>query len=350
MKSIKDIFVENITYVEYARSGVVYYTINIEEVKELLKSGWSFNKYSKGFRVIPPEESIVDITDYKKVTQYENVIFNLAYYDFLTELIENNLLNGFINCIIESKKFFYKNFEYLVSYGPILHTEIRIAGSDNRIKRLKMDMAESFIKSKEYSTYYSKVKEEMGVPKELKTYNKSFEELSQAEKDFYNEIEENISIFKNIKPFNPMIYKYYNINIIEKLDADIILFIPFGCFKYMSSFVNKENFSKVMLWEVHAEESKESTFKMFNKNMDGKKVLIIDSMYSGKTLKFLKNKVLERGGTPILLSMGPKNKNNILNSDYTLILNTIFKTDKLKIEETNFFRNKYLSILGGNKK
>lgn len=163
MTSLKsyNVFEKNVTYVNYARSGVEYYTNNLSEVYEFCKEGWKFNSYYDGFRLIPPEECIVDITDYQKASQYTNLEFNLIYYDFLNDLLSKNKLSYFINNILHEKNIFYKNFKYLVSYGPILETEIRISGSDNRIKKLKMDMVDKFLNSKDYDKYSNKVQNEI---------------------------------------------------------------------------------------------------------------------------------------------------------------------------------------------
>lgn len=349
MNEIKSIFKENITYVEYARSGVVFFTEDLEKARILKEKGWKYSKCCKGIRIIPPEETIVDITDYKKVLQYQNLVFNLAYYDYIKNLIENNMLKGYINSILERNKFLYKDFEYLISYGPILDTEVRISGSDNRVKQLKMDMVENFIKSDEYKMYESNAKKVLGNPKNIKTHTKKFNEISDIQKQFYKEIKDNINIIKEVEPYNQVIFEYTNLELLDEINADILLFVPFGCFKYMSSFIDESNFNKVMFWEIHAENSKESTFKLFSKEIYGKKVLIIDNMYSGKTMKILKNKIIEMGGNPILLGLSPRNKNNILNADYISIINTIYKTSDINIDEEDFFRNKYIEICKGGK-
>lgn len=339
---MNNVFSKNITYVEYARSGVEFYTENIEEVKQLIDAGWKCNQYTDGFRVIPPEECIVDITNYQKAMQYGNPIFNLAYYDFLIDLIENNTINYFINRIIEGDIIYYRNFDFLVSYGPILDTEIRISGSDSRIKKLKIDMAQEFINSKNYKAYIKNASMLIKSPRELCTYKQKLCEKDEREQKFYKEIEENIKIIKNIKVYNPNIFKIYNLDKIQ--DIDVILFIPFGCFKYLSSFTNSKNLGKIMFWEFHIEETKPSTFKLFEKNLKNKKILIIDNMYSGKTMNLAKEKVKEQGGVPIILGINPKNKNNILNSDYSMILNTIFKNNELDVKDKDFFRNIYIEI------
>ena len=76
-----------------------------------------------------------------------------------------------------------------------------------------------------------------------------------------------------------------------------------------------------------------------------KKILIIDNIYSGKTLEKLKTKIRIKGGIPYVLGLNPKNKNNILTSDYIMILNHIYKRNDLNIEKKDFFENMYKKIL-----
>ena len=348
MKKINDIFRENITYVEYARSGIVYITESLEELNELVKLGWKYNANNEGFRIIPPEETIVDITDYRKAMQYGSPVFNLAYYDFIKSKIENNLLENFINSIIQANAFAYRGFDYLISSGPILDTEVRIAGSDYRIKNLKMDMVESFLKLPEYIWYMSSAEKEMPNIKSFKIHNKNFYNLGDKEKSFYNEIKEKIAILKDISPFNQKIYEIDDLEkIVNNPDIDIMLFLPFGCFKYLSSFTNEQNINKVMFWEFHSDNSKNSTFKLCSKDIRDKNVLIIDNIYSGKTLKKVKFQIEKEGGNPIILGMNPKNKNNILMTDYAIILNKLYKSSDINITEVDLFRKKYLEIMGG---
>ena len=344
---MENIFSRNITYVEYARSGVEFYTEDVEKVNLLKEKGWKYNQYTSGFRVVPPEECIVDITNYRKAMQYNNSIINLAYFDFLTNLIENNSIKSFINRIIENDNIYYKNFDFLISYGPILDTEIRISGSDERIKKLKIDMLEEFLNNKNGKFYIDNIKRIIKKTRRLETYRKNLKEQSDVLQNFYKRLNENIHLIKNINCYNQNIEKIYNMEkIIENID--VYLFIPFGCFKYLSSFTNDDNINKIMFWEIHAEKSKEKTFKLFEKKLSGKNVLIIDNMYSGKTMTLAKSKVNELGGNPIVLGINPKNKNNIIESDYIMILNNIFSKNELNINDKDLFRNLYIKIFSEN--
>lgn len=347
--NICKIFDSNITYVEYARSGVEYYTESLEETRTLVGYGWKYHKTSKGFRVVPPEVSIVDLTDYNRAMQYQNLYFNYIYYLFLKKLLKNNKLNNYINEILEKNKLKYKNFKFLVSIGPVLDSEIRIVGSDKRIEILKMDMLEKFINSTYYEKIIEQCYEEMEKYNELESYKIFLEERSSLEQSFYKDLSNQIGFLSNKKVYNENIFKIYNIEKLKKEYVDVIVFLPFGCFKYLSSFVTKDNVKKIMFWEIHADCNKESTFKLYNKNLKGKKVLVVDNMYSGKTMKLIKRMILEKGGTPIILGLNPKNLNNIKIADYVMILNTIYKSSELNTSMEELFEKIYISTLKGDK-
>lgn len=337
---INDIFDNNISFVDYSRSGIVYYTEDLDEVYYLTKKGWKFYRCNKGFRLTPPEESIVDITNYEKSIQYQNLYFNLIYYKFLKKLLENNKLNSYINIIIQENEIFYKGFKYLISSGPILETEIRIFGNDKRIAKLKIDMVNKFINSKNYQNNKNKINLKL-----LETKNIPLSERNEKEKIFFEEIKRKINLIQKSNIYNDKIYKIYNTQLIENDNFDIYIFVPFGCFKYLSSFTTIDNIEKIMFWEEHAEKTRVNTFKLFSKDLRNKKILIIDNIYSGKTLEKLKTKIKTKGGIPYILGLNPKNKNNILTSDYIMILNHIYKSQDLNIKKKNFFEDMYKKIL-----
>lgn len=339
---MNDIFNNNVSFVDYARSAIVYYTDNLEEVYNLSKKGWKFYCCKNGFRLTPPEESIVDITNYEKAMQYQNLDFNLKYFIFLRNLLKNNKLNNYINIILEENETIYKDFQYLISNGPVLETEIRIFGNDERIKRLKIDMVNKFINSQYYQNDKSK-----GNYRFLETKILPLIERNEKEKIFFINIKQKVDLIKECKVYNEKIYKIYNKSILDNNKFDIFIFVPFGCFKYLSSFISEENIDKIMLWEEHAEKTRVNTFKLFEKDLKNKRVLIIDNIYSGKTLEKLKHKIIKKGGIPYILGLNPRNKSNILATNYVMILNHIFETNNLNIENKNFFEDIYKEILKG---
>lgn len=145
-RKIVEIFNNNLEYVYYARSGIIYHTTDTEEIYYLRNKGWKYNKIDS---ISPPTITICDICDCEKIMQYNNAQFNLAYFLFIKKLKENNKLENFIRNIINKKNIYYKDFYYHVSDGPILENSIRIKGIDNRVNTLKIDLVKEFIKNQE---------------------------------------------------------------------------------------------------------------------------------------------------------------------------------------------------------
>lgn len=154
MINVCKIFENNMTYVEYARSGVEYYTENLENAKLLVDMGWKYNKTSIGFRLVPPEISVSDLTEYKKAMQYGNLSFNYVYFKYLKILLRKNTLNSYIKEIIEANRLKYNKFRFLISTGPVLDNEEKIIGTYWDIYEQykdKHDFNENIIFSKGYN-------------------------------------------------------------------------------------------------------------------------------------------------------------------------------------------------------
>lgn len=87
--------------------------------------------------------------------------------------------------------------------------------------------------------------------------------------------------------------------------------------------------------EFHVDKDKPYIHRLFYQNMYGKKVLIIDSVYSGKTLLNAKALVEKEGGIPTLLGVYPKSKSVLNILDYALILDRVYDCKKL-VDNMNF--------------
>lgn len=326
---IKTIFYKNIRFVEYSRSGVVYYTQDLDDLNELQQNGWKYNFCEKGFRVVPPSTTICDICECKKVEQYKNVILNLAYYKFLNLLLENGDLSNYIYSIINDNKIFYNDFYFHISNGPILETEIKIECSDMRIENLKRDMLLKFIKTDKYMDLYNECKKKIEK-------NVLFSKTNEQNKkilDFYETVIKKNSLIKKIDVSKQ---KYIiDMSILNTEDYDLILFIPFGCYKFINLFTTVDNYKKIMFIEFHVDKDKPYIHRLFYQNMYRKKVLIIDSVYSGKTLLYAKSLVEQEGGIPTLLGVYPKSKSVLNILDYALILDKVYDCKKL-INNINF--------------
>lgn len=288
--------------------------------------------------------TLVDIVDLKKINQYSNIIFNLAYYNFILNLIKNNKLDFFINVILNKYPIKYKNFSYYISVGPIITAEVKIEGSDNRVETLRKDMADEFIYSSQYSQYYlkakSKLKSNALKQKRLIEYSKLSSALQKGYKDIYHK---NKLINVNFKL--PEFYYDIDTSEIENIEYDVLLFISNGCYKYINYFINERNINKLMFWEIHIVQTKAGCYKLYDKNLKDKKVLVIDSIYSGKTMLKVKKEIIKFGGIPILVGIYPKSTGVINILDYVLLIDKVYSVKKLDLKSHDFFEKKYIKSL-----
>ncbi len=339
-KKIVEIFNDNLEYVYYARSGIIYHTTNLEEIYYLKNKGWKYNKIDS---ISPPTITICDICDCEKIMQYNNAQFNLAYFLFIIKLKENNKLENFIKNIINKKNIYYKDFYFHISNGPILENSIRIKGIDNRINTLKYDLVKEFIKNEEYKYYLDKVKSMMknNSNYELQLINKTH---TQKLKEYYKWLEKiNKSINYDIK-IQENIFKIDKKEI-SSINYDCILLIPNGCYKYIDVFASQENIDKIMFMEVHADDSNRGKHIINKIELKNKRVLLIDSAFSGKTLQIAKSYVQEQGGIPIVLGIYPKSRSILNMMDYALIMNRIYNVEALKSEDEDMFIKLYIENL-----
>lgn len=339
-KKIVEIFNDNLEYVYYARSGIVYHTRNSEEIYYLKNKGWKYNKIDS---VSPPTITICDICDCEKIMQYNNARFNLAYFLFIKKLKENNKLDNFIKNIINKKNIYYKDFHYHISDGPILENSVRIKGIDNRINTLKIDLVKEFIKDEQYQYYINQVKSMIknNSNYELPLIN---DEQTQEIKEYYEWLDKiNKSIDYDIK-IQKNIFKI-DTKELSNIKYDSILLIPNGCYKYIDVFVNHDNIEKIMFMEIHADNINRGNHVINQLELKNKKVLLIDSAFSGKTLQIAKKYIQEQGGVPIILGIYPKSRSILNMIDYALIMNKIYNVKGLKSEDEDMFIKLYLENL-----
>lgn len=339
-KKIVEIFTNNLQYVYYARSGIIYYTYDSEEICYLRNKGWKYNKINS---ISPPNIVICDICDCDKIMQYNNAQFNLAYFLFITKLKENKKLDNFIKNIINQKSIYYKDFLYHISDGPILENSIRIKGIDNRINTLKFDLVRAFTKSGQYEYYMNLVKEMMSKCSniELPCINKKNNKVMSKYYDWLKKINKGICYDINIQKNNFKINK----SILQNLDYDCIMLIPNGCYKYIDIFANNNNINIITFLEIHADNPERGKHIINKVDLKNKKVLLIDSAFSGKTLQIAKEYIKQHGGIPIALGIYPKSRSILNMMDYALIMNKIYKVKDLKNDDMDMFVKLYIQNL-----
>lgn len=339
-KKIVEIFNNNLEYVYYARSGIIYYTYNSEEICYLRSKGWKYNGIDS---ISPPTIVICDICDCDKIMQYNNAQFNLAYFLFIKKLKDNRKLDNFIIDIINKKYMYYKDFYHHISEGPILENSIRIKGIDNRINTLKIDLVKEFIKNEQYEYYIDLVENLINKSsnKELPYINKNHNESIKEYYKWLKKINEGIYYDINIQENK---FKINN-EVLESLQYDCIMMIPKGSYKYIDIFANENNINKIMFYEIHADNPERGKHIINKIDLKNKKVLLIDSAFSGKTLQIAKRYIEQQGGIPIILGIYPKSRSILNLMDYALIMNKIYKVQDLKNEDIDMFVKIYIKNL-----
>jgi hypoxanthine-guanine phosphoribosyltransferase len=159
-------------------------------------------------------------------------------------------------------------------------------------------------------------------------------EIAEALKEPVNAIIESIK-------YNPIKIN----NVVEQLpEYDVLILIPKGSFKYFSTFINEDNKEKVMIWEIHANRNVTGNMKLYCKDLHNKKVLIVDNIYSGKTMKIIKDLVIQEGGHPITLGLFPKSSSAINQLDYFMVLNKVYNSKEF-INEKNWYIKYYTDAI-----
>lgn len=331
-------FQKKVIFGENGRAMAAYKTKNQDEVKEKKELGWTATLIDKAqtYYLRSPDTWLVDLSDFFKVNYYGNPVINLAYYLFLTNKYQNNSLNDYINYIMSKKPIYYKNFQYVVVFGIVLETEVRLLGSDMRLNSLKKDIFKDFYTSVYYKQFYSRAV-------------KLFKNKTNFEKMFSKEKVQNQLAYKlfcsKVENAESLNFNWAQIDgLAQKLpEYDYLILIPKSGYKYMSSVVTEDNYDKILFWEIHANTSIRSQ-KKINLNLKGKRVLIIDNIYSGKTMSIITKLVEDKGGKPITVGLFPKSFHSMHGLDYFVFYNKMFKVDEF-VYNKKWAINNYVNIL-----
>lgn len=330
-----EVFKKNIQFSLYGRSGSIVRTKNKRINKQLKECGW--NSYFKDgiYRLNPPTFNVVDIIDVEKANQYQNIIFNFTLYKYLNMLNQKNELEKYFQNIIEKNKIVFKDFSFHISISPILKYAIKIEGCDNRVYKLKTYLIRNLLEDKEFMKFYRQKSKLIKEDQNIKIQKVDKENI-KLQKKYMKEY--NISNY-DLKERSIKI----NFNDIPLEKFDYIIFILNGCFKILPYFDLKRYKDKIIFWEVHIDKTK--GINKFNdiEKLRNKTVLVVDSVYSGKTLIYIKEKIKSITENVQFLGIFPKSDNMANICDYSMILNKVIKRKEKGVN----LEREVLSILGG---
>lgn len=330
----------------HCRTGVYMTTDKGDVLNEKMKLGWSFESIEGGFVLRAPDISLVDITDPFRIYQLGDDINNFACFKLIKDLKDSGRFSNFINRTIFRNKDKYNKFEFFISEGPVLEGEIRIGGSDDRIKELKNDiLIECVSNTLEWQRYKEDAKQFLGIRRKIQILQNQEKDFGKKTQDFILYIN---GLFKNIYPASKLLKMDTIAGLVDQLpNFDVMIFIPEGCSNYITSFMRDDVVDKIMLWEIHIEHPAK-VLKLLKKDIDKKRCLIIDKSYTGKTLSRMASLVKEEGGVPIRLSVFPKSRYAIQNSEYSLLFDKIIDNATIDFNSKYWAEMYYKKILSGD--
>lgn len=297
-------------------------TDSVERVNMLLALGYSYQLAETGVVLRAPEDWLIDITDVSKANSlscdFKNVLaFYLTLIDFFAEMGGDNFVKKIL-----SQKAEYAEFDFKISQSLKIWGEVRIIGSDNRVKKVRQDVFDYVIRSDVFLKNYKYIEHNINC--------RSFREdkLSINTTGYYEKYKSLFTYYEKINGLKFDVIKKIQMDNSLLPDVDCFLFAPKSCFEYMFSFISEDSPVAVSFLEVHAYNVSISMIKCFEEEMQGKKIAIFDKVYSGKTIDILTKYVVDKGGIPISIGVFPKNIEKYSLLDYFVFLDKLIPTQK----------------------
>lgn len=336
-------FNDYLTVGDHGRTGVFMKTDSCDVLLEKVQLGWSFEETRGGFWLRAPDISVVDITEPFRTYQLGDAVTNLACYRRLKDLQSTGMLTEVIDRLIKTRPEHYANFDYYISEGPVLEAEMRIGGSDRRVSEIRKDLFTRLLSEDGWNDYLEQAREFLGEIRQITIRNGDVNSLGDR----------SANLVRYLTEVNKVVYpqrNWFDFEMIDHLTEqlpsfDILIFVPTGCYRYMSSFLKDEIVDKIMLWEVHTDRHETRTCKILAKELKSKRCLIIDKSYTGTTLNDIADLVRQEEGEPTRLALFPKSRMGIQNSDYVLFLDKILESDKMSLERPEWPEFYYREVL-----
>ena len=312
---------------ENGQSDVSMISTDMVLISELISKGWKSVQLPYGYYLRAPSAWIVDMTDPFKILSFYSIYENLAYFLFLRNLCRKNKIYSFINDVINQNKHFYKDFQYTWVSGPIVESEYRIIGLDNRVKKLKENLYAAFFHCPQHNYYINLAENYLGETKHFSLANNPLC-LQACNVQNYFHMLQNIFFNVGVKVYNE---KTITIDFQKLPTFDKILLSPTGCFDFLSTLLVSfnEDFKKYAFYEVHSDPHKIGN-SQYNCNMQfGDVVLAIDKIYSGRSVQLLAKCIKHYGATPIKIGLFPKSKAGIKMCNYVVIGNKLISSQEV---------------------
>jgi hypothetical protein len=327
----------------FGRTAICFLTNDLKVVAEKVYQGWGFHKIKDGFWLQAPELGLIDLSDPVKMHFYSDSPINvLAYFLYLKNKSDKELIALVKRLLGDGQEIFLSKGEALdVKIIIILEKKVT---ADN----LLHDLYSEFLQSSDYNKYLKKSREIIKNNRLIKVQkNKKINDYSPKVSKFFSEVIESYSLvnYRSREIYNNFFIPGLESQINQLFDdADVFIFIPWGCFKYIGYFISDKMVDKIMLWETHLLEynNHENIFR--ERSLKNKKVVIFDNGYTGGTLNKMAKKVKARGGKPIRVVVFPKSRLAIKRSDYAFFIDRLIKSSEIDISRADYYNKLYKKI------
>jgi hypothetical protein len=266
----------------HLREEVSFETLEYEDVTDFNSIGWTYKRINNGYIVRAPEQWLVDLTDPYKVSACIDFTVNLAFYNFIKYLVKGNNFESFLKEVIKNNDIQGLVVQYL--QGPSLETEIRIAGSDNRVKNMqKLSLLEA-MKNPDWQIFHKQAVLYLENIR-LKNFDKRLFPIGvEKYQQFYMKVNEYLG--KSNKTGRDLFILEFIPGLFNDVPQfDLYVFVLWSSLRYIPSFLTDDNISKIMFWDPYYGNINFPN-RILNKNIIDKRILIIDTSYSGGTLKY----------------------------------------------------------------
>ncbi len=326
----------------FGRTKIRFLTNNLKFASEKARKGWFLDKTPEGFYLEAPEVWLIEISEPTKVTFFSNnPVDNYAYFLYLKNKKPEELIS-----LLKS----INDVDIFLSQGNAIDTEIRIILDDRKEgQRLRIGLYSKFLQDVNYKKFIEKSRGIIGETRSMKIErNKKISDYSPKIRRFFYKIKENYS-FVNlenralyssdfISGLNTQIESLFNF-------ADLFVFIPWGCFKYIGNFITEKTVNKVMLWEFHMSDFRDHQHRFNSQNLKNKQVILLDKSYTGGTLDRAAEAIKKEGGNPIKVALFPKSKMAVKKADYIVFLDKVLKASEVDVSSPRWYDVLYKKVL-----
>lgn len=316
--------------IENGQSDIYLNTNDRGIAREYIHKGWSVFDKESHYYLRAPSISLVDLTDPNKFLKFGNAYEAVAYHRTISKYIKEGQFSDYIGFVKNKYSYIFNDLDICIVNGPIVESEYRLQGTDDRIKafgellKFQLELTNDYKKELKYAYEF------LGEVYTIKYMHMALKFQNRLMYDYFSDLQKTFFDVKSV--YNDKIF----INMFKNCTGfDKYIVSPNGCFKYLSSLIwnNSNTINKIMFYETHSDPNRKSG-KCFNMEIEsGERILAIDSLYSGNSVKKLSN----LADNISVLGLFPKSRKSMRYCDYVMILDRVIKKDNINMNSEWYY-------------